>query len=103
MLISASDFVALIRAKPRQFKFTRHALERAEKRVMSSKVCEEELLSREPQGVLEQQTRISGERKFRVYYKQDDDKFHCYIVVLNKAIRVITMMRISKELQVRWR
>ncbi len=102
MVISASDFLELVRTKQRQFKFTKHALSRAEKRLMQPQVCQNEILTKEPDSVEEQKAQLEGERHFNVYYKQDSDKYHRYVVALNNVIRVITMMRISKKLQSRW-
>ena len=102
MSISPSGFLELVRAKQREFKFTVHALSRAEKRLMHLEVCKEEILTKEPEIIAEQKSNVSDERQFNMYYKQDDDKFHRYVVALNNSIRVITMMRISRNLQSRW-
>ncbi len=100
--ISPSFFLEMIRQKQRHFKFTQHALNRAEKRLMQLSICQEEILTKEPQNIEEQKSPVEGERQFSVYYKQNGDKYHRYVVALNNVIRVITMMRISKDLQSRW-
>ncbi len=102
MSISPADFLESVRAKQREFKFTSHALSRAQKRLMQLDVCREEVLLKEPEIVEEQKSNVGGERQFDVYYKQDNDKYHRYVLALNNAIRVITMMRISRNLQSRW-
>jgi len=61
----------------------------------------EDFLRSKPVFVFEQESEVSGERKFDVYYPQTPDLFHRYVVSLNNEIRVITMMRVSKAFQ-RW-
>ena len=103
MQISAIEFLKLIKAKGRQLKFTKHAINRAEKRLMQLSLCRVELCTKTPAMVQEQASEVPFERQFNVYYAQDNDKFHRYVIALNSTIRVITMMRISKNLQLSWR
>jgi len=69
---------------------------------MQLNICKEEIQTKEPEIVQEQRSTIEGERQFNIYYRQDDDKYHRYIVALNNAIRIITMMRVSRNLQSKW-
>lgn len=69
MSISSSGFLELVKQKQRAFKFTVHALNRAEKRLMHLPICQEEVISKQPESVQEQKSAVDGERQFDVYYK----------------------------------
>lgn len=102
MSLKPETFFALISAKKRRLEFTVHAISRAERRFMDKGICERELATVLPFFVEEQASEIQGERVFDVYFLQKDEKYHRYVIVINEVLRVITMMRISRDLQRRW-
>ena len=102
MAIDPKKFFELILFKKRPLVFTKHALLKLEKRFMDEAICEKELTTLAPIHVEEQACDAQGERLFDAYYFQKDEKFHRYVIVINEVIRVVTMMRISRDLQKRW-
>ena len=66
---------------------------------MPRMVFEADLFDSFPLAVFEQESEFEGERKFDVYYPQKAGYFHRYVITLNSELRVITLMRVSKELQ----
>jgi hypothetical protein len=43
--------------------------------------------------------RISRERKFKVYYSQKPPYAHCYVVVIDGQIRLVTLWRANASKQ----
>jgi hypothetical protein len=97
--IEPSLFVELLRSKIREVRFTKHARFQSEKRLLPLKIAEQDIFEKTPLIVLEQDSERKEERKFNVYYPQDAGLFHRYVVAINSELRVITVIRTSKELQ----
>ncbi len=96
---SCAEFKKLLAAKRRDSHFTRHARQQSEKRTIPLAVFEEDLARNEPVLVLEEECETAGERKFDVYYRQAAGLFHRYVICLNNKIRLITLLRTSKDVQ----
>jgi len=101
MAFPVGEFERLLKSKPRVMKPTPHSLERARKRQLPLSVVEVDLREGRPVLVFEQESEVAGERKFDVYYLQKPGYFHRYVISLNNELRVITVMRTSKDLQKR--
>jgi hypothetical protein len=97
--LTIDEFLAVLKAKKRLFAVTPHAQKRSESRSLPIIVVEDDLTFGRPTVVLEQQSERPDERKFNVYYKQTDEYYHRYIICLNSETRVITVMRVRKDLQ----
>jgi len=80
---------------------TSHARTRCEKRMLPIEVVEDDLEKGTPLIVFEQESEDANERKFDVYYRQDADYSHRYVLILNGEIRLITVMRVRKGFQKR--
>ncbi len=98
-LVSASEFRTLLSLKAREFFSTKHAVAQAEKRFLPIEIARRELENEPPILVLEQECETTGERKFDVYFVQKEGVFHRYVVCLNSRLRLITLMRTSKDVQ----
>lgn len=97
--IKRKDFERLLKIKKRGYEITDHAKERAQKRYLLIETFKKEIESSKPVRIFEQEHETSGERKFDVYYLQTDNFYHRYIIVLNDNIRLISLMRVSKDMQ----
>ncbi|OIO25250.1 hypothetical protein AUJ14_04505 [Candidatus Micrarchaeota archaeon CG1_02_55_22] len=97
--LAIDEFVRLLNNKKRPIAFTAHALERARQRLLPQQVLEQDLSAGRPVAAFEQESDSPSERKFSAYYLQRPGLFHRYVVTLNNVLRVITVMRTSKELQ----
>lgn len=93
------EFSRLVSGK--QIIFTRHAMQRCEKRGMPEWAVRNDLQKETPKAVFEQKSENESERKFDVYYHQISDYYHRYVIVINENIRIITGMRVSKWMQKR--
>ncbi|HII38978.1 TPA: hypothetical protein HA318_03165 [Candidatus Micrarchaeota archaeon] len=101
MIMAIEEFKALLESKRRILRLTIHAQEQAEKRIIPFQVIERDLLHEQPVLVVEQSCETQNERKFDVYYPQSGVYFHRFVIVLNSELRVITVMRTSKDYQKR--
>ncbi|HII53238.1 hypothetical protein COT30_02700 [Candidatus Micrarchaeota archaeon CG08_land_8_20_14_0_20_49_17] len=99
MSVELTNFVKILKSKERKIAYTKHAPKRAETRSMSLGIFESDIKNETPVAVVEQKCESLGERKFDVYYRQASGLYHRYVIVLNETIRLITLMRISKDLQ----
>jgi len=97
--IKKDEFEKILKLKDREYAITEHAAKRAAKRFLIIKVFKDDLETSTPAYIFEQEHDKGGERKFDVYYKQTDDFYHRYIVVINDCVRLITIMRVSKGVQ----
>jgi hypothetical protein len=102
--VSADFFLILIKQKKREIIFTEHAIQRAVRRDI---ICEGKSqirqfskdIQRRPDMVVEQDSEISGQRKFKAYYRSSGKGFMTYVLTINSAIRLITIYRTSRNLQ----
>lgn len=97
--VKKEEFEKLLRAKSRSYAITTHALERSKKRALSIDIFKRDLESGSLILAIEEEAQGEHERKFDVYYRQDGDYCHRYIMVLNDCLRLITLMRVSKGKQ----
>lgn len=97
--IKKDEFEKLLKMKDRSYAITEHAESRAKKRFLSIESFKKDISFGKPLLVFEQEHETLGERKFDIYYRQTDDYFHRYIIVLNDCIRLISLMRVSKDIQ----
>ena len=102
MKIAVHNFLDFLKTPSRSFVISPYGRFRLKLRSINEKSCMEDLLSRKPVAVTEQDCETEGERKFRAYYSQTDDMHHVYIICVNKAIRLITAWRTSKSIQRKW-
>lgn len=97
--IDIDSFLRLMKEKARELNFTVHARARCENRTLPESIVENDLLSGRPLIAFEQESESKNERKFNVYYKQSAGYSHRYVIALNGEVRVITVMRISRDMQ----
>lgn len=96
---TTQEFNTVLKTKSRQIVFTKHAERRATQRFFNSRMVEDDMLNRTPVMVLEQESGKEGERMFDLYYVQSPGVFHRYVACLNDEIRIITVLRTTKDIQ----
>ena len=102
--ISTEDFQKILKKKERQILYTPHAVQRAKLRKIITE-DENEInrfendIKKKPDIIVEQDSEISDERKFKLYYRFERGGFLTYILAMDGEIRVITVYRTSKTLQ----
>lgn len=97
--VKKDEFGRLLKLKDRSYSITEHAEMRAKKRFLLIDSFKRDIESATPSLIFEQEHEGEEERKFDVYYRQTDDYYHRYIAVLNDCIRLISLMRVSKDVQ----
>lgn len=97
--VSSEEFKRVLKSKERKVVFTGHGEKRASERTVPLSAFLQDLKEQEPLLVFEQESEVSGERKFNLYYLQRPGLFHRYVVSLNNQLRIITLMRTSKDIQ----
>lgn len=99
------EFQKLLSKKSRQIVCTVHAIQRAKMRKI---IDEDETeikrfetdIKEKPSIVVEQDSEIPNERKFKLYYRSSTGAgFITYIVSINADITLITVFRTSRALQ----
>lgn len=100
---SPDEFFRLVHAKLRHFRLTRHATLKSEKLFLPENAVKADLFGERPLAVFEQPSDEAHERKFNAYYAQMAGLFHRYVLTLNNEIRLITVIRTSKDLQKRFK
>lgn len=100
-----ADFLNLLGQKKRRIAYTSHAISQAKDRGLVG-AGESEIrrlgsdLLEEPAIVVEQDSEIPHERKFKVYYGlPTEGGFIAYIITTDGELRVITAYRTSKSMQ----
>lgn len=93
------EFENFLKAKNREYVITGHANERSKKRALSIENFKRDLDEGELLLAIEEEAEFGHERKFDVYYRQDGDYCHRYIIVLNDCLRLVTLMRVSRGKQ----
>ena len=93
------EFEKLLKSKKRVFVLTKHSAKRVRERSLPESLIKADIFENTPLKVVEQACETPGERKFSAYYLQIAGYFHHYIIVLNNEMRIITVMRTSKDLQ----
>ncbi len=102
MEIQLKEFLGLLKSKSRRLAYTIHSEGQSQKRHLPLSVFEKDLKGSSPVAIKEQESESTGERKFDLYYLQSGDYFHRYVIVINSEIRLITLMRVSREIQKKW-
>ncbi len=97
--IGEKEFYEILGRKKRGLRFSRHSSKRAKERGLPQAIVEADIYSGKPLKILEQKCETPGERKFNLYYLQLPGYYHRYVIVLNDEMRIITVIRTSKDLQ----
>ena len=99
ILQEIQEFDKLLKSKQREIAYPPHAKENATKRIIPQLIVGKDLLDNTPVRAVEQKSEYLNERKFDVYYKQIEGVYRRYILAINDQIRLITLMRITSNIQ----
>ncbi len=103
--IKATDFKKILKTKKREIVYTRHSFHQAKKRHFKYSLEKfrinifEEDIRIMPAYVFEEHSEFQDERKFRLYYEIRKGIYRTYVVCINSQIRLITLLRVKKDLQ----
>lgn len=80
--IKKDEFAKILKLKEREYVIPDYAKARASKRFFNTDTFKKDLENSNPAHIFEQEHDVPDERKFDIYYKQNDDFYHRYIIVI---------------------